>query len=189
MIERSRRKENVTVIKRRSLEDRDGEIGVSGRILARLINEKTGMIQEIEGTNLITSDGDAHYAQRATTQTPALVFQTLILSTSVTAPAKDFVYGDVAYIAGSTSVVSVGYPAANDTDGDNSGSGTSVITWRFAYTKAAFNSGVAAGVITTTGVQTSDSLALTHFVFASTFVKTSDDTLVVFVNHTVLGTS
>ena len=49
MLEKSRRTEQVAVIKSRSLGNDDGEIGYSGRILARLINEKTGQIQEIEG--------------------------------------------------------------------------------------------------------------------------------------------
>jgi len=113
----------------------------------------------------------------------------LQLSTVGTAPLKDDIHGDLAnYIAGSSSIVVTGYPANGDTDPDNSGSGNAVISWRFSYAKGDFNSGVVQGVIVTTS-PTSDSELLTHFVFATTFTKTSDDTLVVFVNHTVLGTS
>ena len=188
MQERSQRSEQVSIIKRRSLEDMDGHIGIGGRILARLFNDKTGQVQEIEGYNLITSAGDVHYAERATTETPAVDFQMLQLSTVATpAPVKASAHGDIAsFIAGSSSIVVAGYPAAGDTDPDNSGSGAAVISWRFAYAKADFNSGVTRGVITTTGGGQTN--LLTYFIFAPTFTKTSDDTLVVFVNHTVLGT-
>lgn len=163
-----------------------------GLVIARLFNDKTGMTREYQTHNLITSAGDVHYAERATTKTPTNTFNLLHLSTEAsTAPvvAKDAVYGDIAsYIAGSSAVLEAAYPVSGDTEANNSGAGNSVVSWKFVYSKGAFNSGVVRGVITTTG-PTSGTPLLSDFVFASTFTKTSDDTLTVYANHTVLGST
>lgn len=190
MREKGRTTEQVNIIRMRSIPGEDGLVGLKGqRIVAVLFNERTGQKREVPGHNLITTAGDVYYAEAATTKTPTNTFNHLVLSTEATAVAKTDIYGTLAsYIAGSSAAVETGYPAQNDTDGDNSGSGATVVSWKFSYTKAAFNSGVVSGVIATTGA-TSASPVLTHFIFGTTFAKTSDDTLTVFVNHTFLGTT
>ena len=89
---------------------------------------------------------------------------------------------------------SSGYPKANDTDSDNTGKGTDVITYKFEWTTAQINTAsgnpITGGCILDTDATPADGVKiLTHWNFATpaSFHKTSTDTLTLYVNHTMNG--
>ena len=147
--------------------------------------------------NIVTDDGDTYYAQRMSVETPTNTFNSLYLSTvawDATHPQKSSNSDDIAsMIAGSEKAVAATYPRTNDPDADNTGAGPDVTSWLFSYAKADFNDNdIEAGAITLAGVTSwgggagTDPL-LTGFAL-TTFAKTANDTLKVFVNHTANGT-
>lgn len=160
---------------------------VVGLVYAVKRNVHTGLFSVIPGLNIVTSAGDRYYAERACGQAPTVAFQSggIRLGSSTTAPTKSDT--DVTtFLAGTGHAIDATYPKTADGDTDNTGSGVTVATWRFSYTTAEGNvSGIQEGaIVNNTGTPTS---ALTHFLFGSSFSKTSSDTLKVFVNHTFLG--
>ena len=168
---------------------RQGTKGIVGIIYARLENAKLGESLMVPGLNLVTSDGDLYYAQRGVQETPTNdytgVNAGIRLGTGTTGPTKSD--ADVqTFITGSELAVDATYPKRNDDDTNNSGRGITVMTWRYSYLAAAgpFNN-IAEGAIANN--RTTPGNLLTRFLFAGPFSKTTSDTLVVYVNHTVLG--
>ncbi len=144
--------------------------------------------------NIVTTDGDVYYAQNASVETPTNDFTELTLSTNAVSPApgKGTDAGDLvsSVAAGSGNVAATAlYPQTDDGDADNTGAGTDIVTWLFEFTKASFNDpsveGMAIHVTGATFGSGADPL-LTSFNRTS-FAKTADDTLKVFVNHDFLG--
>lgn len=138
----------------------------------------------IAGKNIVTNDGDQYYAEGAV-GTPSWSVAGMRLGTGTTAPAKTDT--DVTtLLSGSEKAIDTGYPTTNDTDPDNTGAGVDIVTWRVSYgTSEANGTGIAEGAIVDN--ITTPTKALTHFLFASAFDKTSNDTLKVIVNHTFNG--
>lgn len=141
----------------------------------------------IPGQNIVTNDGDIYYAQKVVGEQPTDDFTAggLRLGTSNTAVAKTdtdvTTFGTDGDIAETS-----GYPKTNDLDADNSGAGTDIVTWKFQYGTGDGNiTGIQEGAITDS--LSSPTAALTHFLFASSFNKTSDFTLRVYVNHRFNG--
>lgn len=139
----------------------------------------------IPGANIVTNSGDLHYAERGAAETPTNSYVGFRLGTAATAPTKTDT--DVTtFLTGSGKNLTATYPKTNDSDGDNTGAGTDVVSWAVSYTTAEANG---------TGIQelaivdniTTPTVALTHALFAASFDKTSSDTLKVFVNHTMNG--
>jgi len=146
--------------------------------------------------NIVTDQGDKYYAQRGAVETPTLAFANLYLSSvnwDATHPQKTSDSDDIAsMISGAEKAKASGYPKTNDGDADNTGAGIDVVSWLFSYTKADFNdTDIDAGAIAISGVTSwggaggTDDI-LTGFAL-TTFAKTANDTLKVFVNHTMLG--
>ncbi|MHC4997337.1 MAG: hypothetical protein ACYTGQ_20100 [Planctomycetota bacterium] len=79
------------------------------------------------------------------------------------------------------------YPKTNDGDADNTGAGVDVVTWLASYTKGDFNHGAITHGIITNATPGATEPILTGYAFAASFAKTADDTLKVFVNHTMNG--
>lgn len=187
--ERERVRERVAVARNRKPEVAEG-IGIRGtEIWAVLENTKTGVKRYIRAKNLVTDAGDIYYAQRGANEAPTNTFNTLELSTATTpAPAKSHDRSSIAsYIASTQKVVASGYPQTDDQDADNTGAGVDVVTHKFSYTKGDFNAtGIAKGIITNPTPGANEPI-LTHFDFAAAFDKTADDTLVIYVNHTMNG--
>lgn len=139
------------------------------------------------GSNLVTNEGDLYYAQRGAAETPTTDFTAggLRLGSASTTPTKSS--ADVTtFIASTGKAVSGSYPTTNDGDADNTGAGTDIVSWLFSYTKGDFNAPTIAegAIVDNTGTPTK---ALAHFLFDSSFAKTANDTLKVFVNHEMLG--
>lgn len=147
-------------------------------------------------SNIVTDAGDVYYAQKAVGESPTNAFSKLYLSTvnwDSSHPAKGSTSDNIAsMISGTEKAATAGYPKTADSDTDNTGAGTDVVTWLFSYTKADFNDAdIDAGAISKASVTSwgagagSDPL-LTAFDL-TTFAKTANDTLKVFVNHTANG--
>lgn len=138
--------------------------------------------------NIVTNEGDRYYAQRACGETPTYNFNTMVLGNG-TQPtwSKTSTYSNLGSpISGSAKTVSTGYPKTNDTDPDNGGGGVDVITWKFSWAKTDFSAtGINQAVITISN-PSSGSPILTGFNMTA-FDKTENDTLTIFVNHTVEG--
>jgi hypothetical protein len=148
--------------------------------------------------NIVTDAGDIFYSQKATGAVPTNAFSTLSLGTGKGAAwAKASLYGNLTG-TGMTSGSAVkavlgGYPMAPDTDTTNNpvqagGSGPNVISWKFSYATGDFTSttNVTDGVVTVAGPVAGSAL-LCGFTFSTSFTKANTDTLLVFVNHQVLG--
>lgn len=143
--------------------------------------------------NIVTNAGDTYYAQKACGESPTNAFANLKLSTAnwnASHPAKGSNTGNIAsQITGSNKAVTATYPKTNDSDTDNTGAGADIITWLFSYGKADFSdTDIDAGAISTSAAAlgTGTDPLLTAFDL-TTFAKTTNDTLKVFVNHEVTG--
>ncbi len=146
--------------------------------------------------NIVTNDGDVYYAQKAVGESPTNNFNSLYLSTvnwDASHPSKTSTSDNIAsVIAGSEKAVSTGYPKTNDQDADNTGAGTDVVSWLFSYAKADFSDpdidagAISKAAVTSWGTGTGTDPLLTAFDLTA-FAKTSNDTLKVFVNHTMSG--
>lgn len=146
--------------------------------------------------NIVTNTGDIYYAEKAdVSPSPTNDFTELSVSTNAWSigPSKTSDSDDltVAVAAGTANKAkTAGYQKVNDGDADNTGAGTDIVSWLFNYAKTDFNDpSVVAGAVHVTGATfgaaTADPL-LTAFAITS-FAKTADDTLKIFVNHEFLG--
>lgn len=142
--------------------------------------------------NIVTSDGDVFYAQSGAGEATTNAFDIFELFTGrevsgVPAKTDDRSNYDTLAIASTQKVHTAGFPKSNDTDPDNTGGGLAVTTFSVSYTKTDFNNpAITHGIITNVAPATAEPI-LTGFQFASSFAKTADDTLKIFVNHTHTG--
>jgi len=144
--------------------------------------------------NIVTDSGDLYYAQKGAGESPTNDFASasgrMELRTGSATPAKADTYQQVTTpITTSRKAIDSGYPKTNDSDTDNTGAGTDIVTWRTSWTTGDFSSNaILGGCIHVGGASpTNATKVLTHFSIAS-FDKTSSDTLKIFVNHTFNGT-
>lgn len=163
----------------------DGSSSVCN-VAAVLKNVKTGEEKTYWGANLVTTEGDKYYAEAAV-GAPSWSVAGIRLGTSTTAPAK----GDtdvLVELAGAEGrkAIDATYPKVSDNDGDNTGAGASIASWRVTYTT---NEAIGSNIAELALVDniTTPTKALTRVKFAAPFTKTTNDTLKVFVNHTFLG--
>jgi hypothetical protein len=164
-------------------------VAVTGKVLAVLRDPELEREILVPGLNIVTNDGDVYYAQMSVGETPTDDFDAagagFRLGTDATAPTKTDINVTVEDSAG-RKVTDPTYPQTNDGDGDNTGAGIDIVTWRVSYTTAeAIITGIQEGAIVDD--RTTPTAALTHFLFAASFNKTGSDTLKVFVNHEMLG--
>lgn len=172
----------------RDLFSRDGQLAPTGWVVRKL-TFADGTTDVAAGPNIVTDAGDLWYAQSAMAETPTNTFTTCLLGTGVVTPVKANDYGDLTVISGSPKAASASYPLRNDSDTDNTGSGTDIITWKFQWAASDFNqaSGISEGAITVSGASATDPL-LAHFAFSPTFAKDDSTQLTLYVNHTFNGT-
>lgn len=141
----------------------------------------------VPAANIVTDAGDTWYAQSACGETPDDTFAIVELGSAGT-PAKDADRSDFTPIGSTQKANSSGYPKTDDDDTDNTGAGADIVTHLAEYAKGDFNhSAITHGWITVTSPGASAAL-LSGYAFGSSFEKTSDDTLKLFVNHTMNGT-
>ena len=140
----------------------------------------------IPGHNIVTDAGDIYYAQKSCGEVVTNAFNSMVMCSAGT-PGKAAVYSAFTAIAGSTKVVSAGYPKTNDADADNTGDAVNVASWLGSWAKADFNHAAISHGLITIAAPVSGSSLLTGYAFAAPFAKTVNDTLKVFVNHQMLG--
>lgn len=162
----------------------DGRMGICN-VAAVLRNVKTGLERVILGSNIVTNDGDQYYAEAAVGSPSVFSVAGMRLGTGTSAVSKSDT--DVTtFLSGSGKATKSGYPKTNDNDSDNTGAGVKVVTWTHEYATSEGNgSSIAEGAIVDS--ISSPTKALTHFLFAAAFNKTSSDTLKVIVNHSFAG--
>lgn len=173
----------------------DDRIGITGKVIVVLQNVKTGVKRVYETHNIVTNAGDHYYAQVAAEEAKLFTVAGMRLGTNAgtaTAPLKT----DVKLQTTTTSVLLVGsekaidatYPKSDDSDGDNTGAGIDIVTWRTSWLVSEANSADIATVDlpdSLTDGSITQSLSIANF--AAKFTKSSSDTLKVFVNHTMNG--
>ena len=182
----------------------DDDVNVKGTVVFVLKNEDTGEKRTFTTRNIVTNDGDLYYAQRGALLTvgatispvptnftdangvPDMIME--LYNGASDAPAKGNNRSNLAgLVTGSAQAMDSGYPKVNDTDTDNTGAGTDIITYRVSYAKGDANAtGIADVILTNPSPGASEALIM-HAEFSPTFDKTSNDTLKVFVNHTMNG--
>ena len=168
---------------------------VTGRVINR---------QEI-GPNIITTWGDRYYAQRgagtlsgnSVTQTFSAGMMVVAKSFQQAVPGKTSTFRQFIGIATSLSGrkrFDTGYPKTADTDTDNTGRTADAVTYKRTYATSEANYTIKALGICQLNVSSGSSAALRQLLSAKTLssaqqiLKTSSQTLVVYVNHTFQGT-
>jgi hypothetical protein len=172
--------------------------------VSKVVNTKVVVVlQRADGTketheskNIVTDAGDLYYAQRGVNTLPtnfttgAGVFDGImeLYNGASSAPAKGNNRSNLAGLAtGSGKAMDSTYPKVNDTDPDNTGAGTDIVTYLVSYITSEANASNIADVIITNPSPGASEPLLMHAEFASAFTKTSSDTLKVFVNHQMNG--
>lgn len=163
------------------------KLRMCGQIICVLEDIYTGKKRVFESDNIITDTGDIYYAQVGSGNTPTNVFGIMELGSAGNAPAKTSDRSDVTTkITDSQKAFDSTYPKANDSDGDNTGSGTDVTTYLVSYVPGEANDpAIDRVIITNTAPGTSEPLLM--YATITSFAKTSSDTLKVFINHTMTG--
>ena len=177
---------------------------VPDNIVMVLKDSAMGRVKQIvktslDGThNIVTNAGNRHYAQRGAASTPAYLMTTMTVASSIRAASAGATYGDfrnqvnVSTVLGAQ-LIDSGYPTTSDSDVDNTGADSDVVSWLRTFSTTQGNGTIRAvaihqtGAAATPGAQTTTQLLLNAFALAVSVVKTSSDTLRVFVNHTFLG--
>jgi len=181
------------------------QVGIRGVVVACLFGPDGKLKHRTECHNIVTNDGDLYYAERAallTTGTPIspvptnftdangvpdMIFE-LYTATGSSAPAKANNRSNLGtLITNSAQVVDATYPLVNDPDGDNTGSGVDIVTYRVSYTTANANGSDIDDIILTNPSPGASEVLIAHATLGAPFTKTSSDTLKVFVNHEFLG--
>lgn len=156
-----------------------------------LENHKTGKVRHIWGKNLVTDEGDKWYAQSACGETPTNTFASLYLATANDEadgnPTKTSTYGNFTVHAGSEKAKTATYPKTNDDDGDNTGKGVDIVSWKFEYTTGdgpfvdITHSFIAAASATGTDP------ILNGYKWAAAWSKDGSTSAKIFANHEMLG--
>ena len=174
-----------------------------------VLKKEDGTKHWFYGANIVTNDGDIYYAKRACGESPSSnenfgavasgAGATCILNnpSSADSLAKADTYGSVnspIVTSGAQKDATSAYPKTNDSDSDNTGAGTDVVTYKFAWTTSQINTAsgnaITGGCIVDKAATLGSSIKiLTHWNFSSpaSFHKTSTDTLTLYVNHTMNG--
>jgi hypothetical protein len=172
------------------------QMGTGGKhehdALLVLTDKVTGRQRRIWGRNLVTTAGNVWYAQKACGQSPTNDFDSLYLATACAEgggnPIVTSDYGDFTVQAGSEKHVTATYPMTPDTDTDNTGDGTTVVSWKFEYAAGdgPFATAITHSFIAKTGASGTDPI-LNGYKWASSWTKDASTSAKVFANHTILG--
>lgn len=144
----------------------------------------------IPASNIVTNTGDLYYAQMSAGETVTTddfgASGRMELATAGT-PGKSATTSSFTLVTTSRKVLDASYPTTDDSDTDNTGAGTDIVTWLTSWTKSDFNQTSITHGLIHAQASPSASQILTGYAFAASFDKTADDTLKVFVNHTFNG--
>ena len=180
-------------------------VRIHGLVVAILADEETGIIKSVHETkNLVLDAGDLYYSECGVAATQQSNFTTastpfpfdgvmeVFKSVSV-APTKaanrSGMTGKAAPSTGSGSskVIDSGFPKVNDTDTDNTGKGTDVLTYKVSYTAADWSDASAIDDVDITNPSPTSTDAMLMWADGLAVTKSASDTLVIYVNHTFNG--
>jgi hypothetical protein len=170
-------------------------------VLLILQDAKTGRVEKVvKAANIVTDTGAEYYAERGSAETPTYTFNLgrLALASSYNATeAVTRTLGNLIFTSGTTGIATFdsGYPQTSDADGDNTGSGARVVSYRVTYATSEANFTIKALGIVRAGWSTDPSTAASLRVLlnyltlsvAQQITKTSSQTLKVFCNHAFTG--
>lgn len=172
-------------------------IGIRGNVVVVLTDVRTGAKRTHVSKNIVTDAGDLYYAERGVkTAVPTNFtdgsgnFDAIVelYKGASAAPAKGNDRSDLAtLVTGSGKAMSSGYPKVNDADADNSGAGADIITYLAEYLTTEANDTDIVDVCITNPSPGASEVLLQHAEFAAAFDKTANDTLKVFINHSLTG--
>ena len=161
-------------------------VTVVGNAIA-VLTDKDGNRRLIPGRNIVGISGNKYYAQAAAQGASLFLVNGMRLGTGSVAPTNaDIDVTTSINSAGAKLSIDAGYPMRSDTDANNTGRGSNIVTWRVTFSAATFSVvGVRVlALVDNTGAPTQ---ALCHALFAAAFDKTLTDTLTVYVNHAFTG--
>lgn len=153
--------------------------------------------------NIVTDWGDQYYAERGAAQTPSITFSEGMMVVAQSFTKGPATFGKTARFSFFTKMNATytgrqlfdsGYPKTADTDTDNTGRTIDAVTYKRTYSTSQANYTIRAiGVcrLNATTAAASDSsklLSMKTMTAAQIFTKTSSQTLVMYINHTFLGT-
>lgn len=147
----------------------------------------TGEKQMVMGHNLITDDGELHYAQLIDQAVPTNAFGVFELATATPVQAATDDRSDYTIQASSEKAHSATYPLLNDGDAANTGAGTDVFTYKVEWDPADGNWTGLIGAIITNATPGATEALLTGFDFSATLAKDASTSLIVYVNHAPTG--
>jgi len=180
------------------------EIDPKNNIFVILENRKSGKKRFWYGSNLVTNDGDIYYAKKGAGETPAtnenfIQGKCILQNPSSTPPitkADTWLQINTGSattgnpIAASIDALESGFPKANDLSSDNDGKNPDAVTYKYYWDTTNNWTGIFGGCIVDAAnyaaLGAADKL-LTHWAFAAAFAKTDNDTLTLYVNHTMNG--
>lgn len=169
---------------------------IKGHIVCVITNSKTGEKRVLETKNIVTNDGDAFYAHRATKATPAKFVdggnafngKMELYNGASAAPGKtddrDVMVG---LVTGSGQAIDATYPKLNDGDSDNTGAGAEIVTYRVSYALGALVATGIADVVIGEATPGAGTKLLMHALFGAPFDMTALDSLKCFCNHAIAG--
>lgn len=151
------------------------------------------------GPNIVTNAGDLYYAQRGAAETPTYTFNlgefvvARSFTRTVATHGKTCTFGRFALTFGlytGRKTFESGYPKTNDSDTDNTGKGTDVVTYKVIYGTSEANYTIRAiGVCRRNATTNSNGQLLSYktLTAAQQVQKTSSITLTAYLNHTFNG--
>jgi len=170
------------------------DLDPNNNICAVVKNEITGEKRWWFGSNIVTNDGDIYYAKKSAATPGIATNENFVqgraeLRTGTVTPAKGDAYAQVTTpVTASRKTIESNYPKTDDQDTDNSGRGADAVSYKYYWNTSAFNAtGILGGCIHDNASPASGTKLLTHWTFAASFSKTANDTLTLFVNHTMNG--
>lgn len=160
---------------------------------------QTLSVQEV-GPNIVTNAGDLYYAQRGAASVPTYTFNlgefvvAYSYTRTVAVHGKTCTFGRfagfVTYGYSGRKTFESGYPKTNDTDTDNTGKGTDVVTYKVIYGTSEANHVIKAIGVCRNGATTNSNgqlLSYKTLTAAQQVTKTSAITLTAYLNHTFNG--
>lgn len=170
-------------------------LNINSNIIA-VLKYPGGQIVPHFTANLVVNTGEEYYVQLIGQVTPTNTFDTMFLGNPVgndTILATDnFSNLGTGTLGGGTTqkAIDATYPKNNDDDTANPGRGEFVHTWRTSYLTTDFNTdgqnNIRTGVIVISTATGTDPI-LNHWNFTSNFAKLVTASLVVWVNHSLVG--
>ena len=159
-------------------------------VYAVLKHVETGEVQVAKGSNLITTAGDQHTAERFCQESPTNAFGIIELGTAGSAPAKGSDRSAMtAPVANSQKAHDTNYPRTQDPDPENPDAPlpANVATYRTSYGTTEANGTDMDRVILTNVTPGATEPLFNYSLISPTITKTSAFTLKIFTNITCLG--